>query len=116
MIVTGALPISGHTMRVTLDRDTVCLTPVCHEPDGAKCRVTCAADNPCDDFDYPEHECGLKPVDYCNAVEYMNGDGWVDECYGPDDEIPIYDGMPIEVEWDGTGYTWSAVKISVTTP
>lgn len=106
----NATPSSGHTMRVTLEYDRITLTPICHEPEGAICRVTCAADDPCESFEYPDHEHGLRPLKYCNAVEYLTGDYWPEELCGDKGVVSLYDGMPIEVKWDGDSYTWSAVK------
>jgi hypothetical protein len=103
-------PSSGHTMRVTLDYDIVRLIPVCHEPEGAVCRVMCAAKDPCESFGYPDHEHGLKSVDYCNAVEYLTSEDSVEERCSNKGETALHDGMSIEVEWDGDGYTWSAIK------
>jgi len=98
--------MSGHTMRVTLDRDMVRLVPVCHEPEGAVCRVTCAT-GVCEQYGYPEHEHGLRPVP-CNAVEWLTAGDLVAESCGSDSEVPLYDGMPIEVSWEGVdvGYSW----------
>lgn len=99
----------GHTLSVTLDRSGFALTPVCHEPDGAVCRVTCVAG--CESYGYPECQHGpLTSVGYCNAVEWLiNSD--VDQAYGEDESIPLCDGMAIEVEWDpSVGYTWTRAK------
>jgi ATP-dependent DNA ligase len=75
--------MSGHTLRVFLHRDTACVRAVCHEPDGASCRMQCQAN--CEDF--------------C-----ANPDA------GDDDEIPLHDGMAIEVTWDGERYVWSVTR------
>jgi hypothetical protein len=98
--------MSGHTLRVFLDRDTACVRAVCHEPDGASCRMQCQAN--CEDFcANPEEH--IKPGDQCNAVEWMDLDGTA-ECYAGDDEIPLHDGMAIEVTWDGDRYVWSVAR------
>lgn len=97
---------SGHTMRVVLEYETVRLLPVCHEPEGAVCRVTCAVDS-CESYDYPEHEHGLKPVPYCNAVEDLTADDSTVERCGVSTEVPLRDGMRIDMFWEGDHYSWS---------
>lgn len=99
-------PTSGHTMRVTLVGESVCLVPMCHEQNGAVCRVICAAG--CESFSYPEHEHKLEPVPYCNAVEFFSNSD-VECCCDYNVEVPLFDGMPIEVTWDGDGYSWFPV-------
>jgi hypothetical protein len=80
-------------------------TPKCHEPDGSICRVTCAADDPCETYT-EDHECGLKPIDGCNGVDWLDAIGPQD-CYGGGrDNVPIHDGMPIVIEWEGDGWEW----------
>lgn len=67
----GARDISGgHVLWVNLDYERVCIAVGCHEPDGAACRVMCAAGT-CETYSYPEHECGLKPAGGCNAETFM---------------------------------------------
>jgi hypothetical protein len=99
--------MSGHTLRVFLHRDTACVRAVCHEPDEASCRMQCQAN--CEDFcANPEEH--IKPGGHCGAVEWMDLDGTA-ECYaGDDDEIPLHDGMAIEVTWDGERYVWSVAR------
>lgn len=106
---TKTPPTSRHTMRVTLDREALRLVPVCHEQDGAVCRVICAAG--CESFSYPEHEHKLEPVSYCNAVEFLSNSD-VECCCDYAVEVPLSDGMPIEVTWDGDGYSWFPVSQS----
>lgn len=109
------IPTGGHTMRVTLDCESVRLEPVCHEPEGAVCRVTCArASDPCESWDYPDHEHGLIPIPDCNAVEWLTAGDVECQC-DSSVPVPLSDGMPIEVAYDsGRGYTWAPVKIPVT--
>lgn len=98
--------MTGHTMRVMLEYDMVRLTPECHEPDGAECRVACAQ-NICESYTYPEHEHGLRNMPYCNAVEDLTAHDAVDQRCGSDSPVPLYDGMPITVSWEGDYYSWS---------
>jgi hypothetical protein len=100
--------VSGHTMQVRQEGDTVVLRPVCHEPEGAICRIDCTQG--CEAWDVP-HEHPMKNLDYCSAVEWLTADGWASEYYDEDaDDIPLHDGMPIEVVWEGEFYVWRAVK------
>jgi hypothetical protein len=98
-------------MRVVLDSEYVRLTPECHEPPGAQCRVACATGQ-CGTYTYPEHEHGLKGLGYCNAVEWLtNGDPECQCSEAGDTEIPLHDGMEITVRWEpGDGYTWAPVE------
>jgi len=116
MNTSDAKPGGGHTMRVTLNDDTVILMPVCHEPEGADCRVACSEG--CESFSYPDHEHKLDPVDWCNAVEYMNlaAEEYRSDNSKDDGEIALFDGMPIEVEWNGDCYVWAPVKPPAVTP
>lgn len=104
--MTLTKPGNGHTMRVTLENEAVTLEPICHEPDGAVCRVECVAG--CETYSYPEHEHQLQFVPYCNAVEYLSNSD-VECCVDYTGSIPLRDGMPIEVIWDGDGYSWFPV-------
>ena len=98
-------------MRVTFDTDQVCLIPVCYEPDDAKCRVMCAAEDPCESYSWPEHEHGFKPAPDCNVVEWLLLTGVADSYDQSSHEpIPLYDGMPIMVSWDGDQYAWSPLE------
>lgn len=94
-------------MRVTLDREALRLVPECHEPPDAVCRVACVAG--CESFGYPEHEHELVPVPSCNAVEFLSNSD-VECCCDFSSEVPLRDGMPIEVTWDGDGYSWFPVS------
>jgi hypothetical protein len=96
----------GHNLKVVLDKDTVCLSVVCNESEGSFCRRACVED--CDEVcrNPDEH---VQPVNYCLAVEWINADNDVPECYAGDDTIPLYDGMPIKIEWNGDFYEWSSV-------
>jgi hypothetical protein len=100
----------GHTMSVTIHGGYVSLTPVCHEPEGAECRVVCALPgiSACGTYSYPEHEHGLRDQDYCNAAGWLS-ESDVAECCAESGEVPLYDGMPIEVIWKGGGYLWAVM-------
>jgi hypothetical protein len=99
--------VTGHTMSVTLHVEAVWLKPVCHEPDGAICRVECAEG--CFSYTYPEHEHELTPREVCNAVEWMTAGECVVESYGGGSsrEISLHDGMAINVRWNGEYYEWT---------
>jgi hypothetical protein len=102
--------VGGHTLKVVLDRDTVCLSVVCHEVDGTHCRRTC--DEGCEDIcDDPDKH--IKPVDYCVAAEWIALDNNMAECYAGNDELPLHDGMSINLDWTGDCYEWTAVKETV---
>ncbi len=95
--------MTGHTMSVQLERDMVVLTPVCHEPEGALCRLRC--DSGCPDYD-SDHGHELVDRGYCN-VEWLTDGGNAAEFHAGETEISLYDGMPITVQWNGEGYEWS---------
>lgn len=99
--------MSGHTMRVTFDRDVVHLEPVCHEPSGSICRVTCPQG--CEEFN-TGHEHGLEHVPYCNAVEFLTANDEVNELCDATRPFPLHDGMLISVLWNGGYYTWSPIR------
>lgn len=89
--------VSGHSMRIVGDDSA--LLPVCHEPEGAFCRVRCPKG--CESWN-DEHPHKLMPIDFCNAIESIqnDGDGPMDSyCGGPLGE-GIADGTPINVWWD----------------
>jgi hypothetical protein len=88
-------------MKVTIDRYGVELEPVCHEPAGAECRITCPQG--CESWSLP-HEHEMEELDYCNAVAFLTEDD-LGECYAGE-EAPLHDGMPIAIEWTGVGYEW----------
>ena len=94
----------GHVLRVSLQGAYVDLDVECHEPDGAVCRVECAAAT-CETYSYPDHEHGLKAALDCNAVTFFDDSDVVCACATPE-RISLCDGMPIEVEWDGDCYAW----------
>jgi hypothetical protein len=111
--------MSGHTMQVRQEGDTVVLRPVCHEEPGkAWCRVECphgcevigTADHVLPgEMPDEDHVHVLLPADYCNAVEWLTEGGYAAEFYdGEAEDIPLHDGMAVEVEWDGDAYIWRA--------
>lgn len=114
----------GHTMRVEIDPiGYISLTPVCHEQDGrAICRVECPHQEcreegwSLDDHRMPEEDFGeddyhgLRPIDHCNAVEWLSSDD-VPDYFESDKTAPLYDGMPIRVWWDGDTYRWQPITI-----
>lgn len=115
-VLAGGL--TGHILRVTADQDVVRLSVECHEPVGASCRRTCARPG-CDweipyphrDLDGTEH--GLADQGECNAVLWMTeGDVPVIEYHDAPREEPLYDGMPIVVDWQGGDLVWRAVPVS----
>lgn len=97
----------GHVLRVRLQHEYVSLNVECHEPNGAQCRVTCAAGT-CETYTYPNHEHGLKSTIDCNAVTFFDNSDIECAC-ATSEAFALYDGMPIEVEWDGDQYAWYPV-------
>jgi hypothetical protein len=53
----------------------------------------------------------LVPTDYCNAVEWLTEGGWASEFYDQEaDDIPLHDGMAIDIRWEGDNYVWTAAS------
>jgi hypothetical protein len=98
---------TNHTLKVVLDRDTVCLSVICHENDGAFCRRGCAygCEDSCVDPD--SH---IKPLNFCLADEWISADNNMAECYAGKDELPLHNGMRIDLSWTGEYYEWTAAK------
>lgn len=95
--------MNGHTMRVTLLYDTVTLSLVCHEPPGADCKQLCPQG--CERIG-EDHEHALIPTPHCTIAAYLNNFG-MNEYYGDQGkEIPLYDGMPVTLTWDGDSFLW----------
>lgn len=95
-----------HSMDVTIMREEIVLTPVCHvQPGEDWCRRECPEG--CEEI-----PCGhdLLPTDYCNAVEFLtNTDESLQDTY-VGEGAPLHDGMEIETSWDGDNYTWYEVQ------
>ena len=102
--------MSGHVLRVTLDRDCLYLRIECQEPEGAQCRVACASDS-CETYTYPDHEHGLCHLNYCNAVEYFDNYDVEECCASAEPSFPLVDGMQVEVLWEGDFYVWWPVQL-----
>lgn len=116
---------SGHTLRVVLDNEYVRLRLVCHELDSARCHLVCSR---CDgynsecsrhdvkvfqrDDDDLDREHDLVPSETCNAVIWMENSDIECLC-GVSVEVPLYDGMPVVVEWDGDNWNWIPVSMRV---
>lgn len=99
---------TGHTLSVTLDGDRVKLAVVCHEAEGADCRLTCTGDHDdCADPDVAKVDHPLADSGECGAALWINNEDDPAEVHAGDPE-PLRDGMPITVEWDG-GYKWRGV-------
>lgn len=97
-------------MRVQLDGDSVYLRLECHEEPGTfPCRVVCP--DGCETFEQ-DHQHLLEPINYCNAAEFMACDGMYAESYIGGGEIPLHDGMAVEVEWTGDYYGWRAAEVT----
>jgi hypothetical protein len=112
--------MSGHTMKVEITPwGRVDLTPVCHEGPLGLCRLECTVQecreegwspdvehvSPTGDFGDQEKHL-LRPIDYCNPIEWITNDEGVDECFGGTVAAPISDGMPITFLWTGDFYRW----------
>jgi hypothetical protein len=100
--------MAGHTLSVKFYRETVDLSVVCLEQEGAPCRLTCSVG--CDSWSVP-HEHEMKDLGYCNAAEWINNGDVEESCCGLA-EFPMHDGMPIAVNWDGDGigYQWRPLR------
>jgi hypothetical protein len=100
--------MTGHSLRVVLDRDTVCLSVVCNEADGTNCRSSCVVgcEGVCTDPD--EH---IRPIDHCLAAEWVTLEGCASQNYAGGDGLALHDGMPINLTWNGDTYEWTAVKV-----
>ena len=96
--------MKGHTLKVALDRDTVCLSIVCHELDGEFCRRTCnkGCDTACTNPDIH-----IKPINYCLGVEWVSLDGDAGEAYSGDDELLLCNGMSIDLSWNAFEERWT---------
>jgi hypothetical protein len=101
--------MSGHTLSIKGCKSSVAgwieMGIVCNEhPGEALCRVECVQG--CETFEFPFHEHELVPTQVCNAVEWIdNCDSLKEDYVGPDDQS-LSDGIAVEVEWTGDGYTW----------
>lgn len=116
--------MSGHAILWKFDRGGVTAEVVCHEPEGADCRLTSVACE-CEYWgeiqrrddgtiwhkivDYGDsyeplwHE--VKPQDDCNVCLFINESGCVEE-FGRG-SFTIAE-TPIKPIWDGDGYDWEA--------
>jgi hypothetical protein len=99
--------MSGHKMKVRLDHDAVILSLVCEEGPGSDCHKGCVRG--C------EEECTggedhIGDLTYCLAAEWLNNyDPPPDEAYDsekPKCDLPLYDGMPVEVRWNSFNDCW----------
>jgi hypothetical protein len=113
--------MTGHTLTltVTLDGDRLTTRVVCHEAEGADCRIWCTFPGcdhdaePLPHFHNGKREDGSDwdrewPVgDYgaCNIAVWMNEEVAFLEWHEDVDE-PLADGMPIVCTWGGDGYAW----------
>ena len=106
--------VSGHEMVVTYEPSMhgFRCQPVCHEPAGADCRLACTQG--CEEWGtLDRHNDGrithgdhvMRPVQYCNAVEFMV-DGTPEECGDDDQDMFEAVSFPITVRWDGDEYRW----------
>lgn len=108
---------TGHTLHAAISEGYLHLEVKCHEGVNAPCRRMCVkgCDEICSDPDKHFEDTGE-----CGAIEWINADS-VDECY-EGERRPIYDGMPIEVDWTGDTWTWtiaepaSAERTALTSP
>ena len=110
LILDRGSRMSGHKLRIKASLDgnyrNIDFSIECLEPDGAQCRVECPAG--CASYTYPNHPHGLVNRNVCNAVEWME-QGDIPELFNGSDDTPLYDGMPIEIEWiEWQGYLWRA--------
>src|SRR5882757_3356941 len=97
-----------HTLSVEIFGERVALTLNCLDTDVVcrmKCTEECGAETyPCTGADERYHD--LVDAGYCNAVLSMEDPA--EAC--DEDEIKIYDGMPVRVFWDGDNWLWVRVS------
>lgn len=74
----GSVPTGGHVLRVRLGHGDLDVVVECRDPEGAACRVVVTGE--------------------CVAASFIELTGVVKACDGEED-TPLWDGMPIEVEW-----------------
>jgi hypothetical protein len=99
---------TGHTLTVTLDGDHLRCRVVCHEPEGAGCRLSCDNDGCADDDICNDRgeTCHLSDGGDCEPALYLNEDPCLILEWHEAVTEPLTDGMPIVCTWDGDGYTW----------
>lgn len=109
----------GHEIVVTHDHDHARYRTVCHEPDGADCRLTCPEG--CESWSLERDERGayhqvgtlgapirhdMEPTrGYCNVVEFLDNAGYGIEELGEDREFEV-DRFQIKPVWNGDYYSW----------
>ncbi len=108
--------MTGHTLSVTIDCDRLSTRVVCHEPEGAECRLSCDNEG-CEDGDTcvdADRECHLSDSGDCQPSLYLNKDQTLILEWHEDVDEPLADGMPIVCTWDGDGYTWRGADTVIT--
>lgn len=93
-----------HTIEWFIDRDTIVGNLRCFAPAGSPCRTTCKQGCESWPCDIDGHTLG----DYgqCCAVEWIDNEGAIEECYAGKDKRPLQDG-PVHVNWNGSYWEWS---------
>lgn len=111
---TGVATPPVHFLRIRGDRLWLDVVIECRAPVGAPCRQCCARSG-CDWEDGPPHadpdgtEHGVKDGGRCFQAEWVNAEA-PDDLHDPDvPNDPLYDGMPVDLTWNGDGYYWSSV-------
>lgn len=94
-----------HTLSVYVVNEWLQVDLNCNAAEGSACRMTCP--DGCDSWLVDEHEHELVDYGQCLAVEWAENTT-VAECHSGG-TTRLHDGMPVDVEWTGDGWTWNAV-------
>jgi putative hydrolase of HD superfamily len=104
---TAPAATGGHVLHYEIRSDYFTGEIVCHEPDGAPCRLWCVDPTCPNDETGCDHPVGDQGR--CLQVEWINNADDLTEVHAPGVTEPIADGMPVQLTWDGDGYTWRGV-------
>jgi hypothetical protein len=102
----------GHRLRVMFKENHVHLSLECLEPEGAVCRLACSEG--CEEWQTYNHEHELTDMGECNAVLWITDDTIEEYCEWPPggSGFPLFDKMPVIIEWDSDTYIWRPVTIN----
>lgn len=65
--------------------------------------------------EYCDHRldiCSVENMGYCNQVDWIDNVG-VEESYRGPSGLPLYDGMPVNLDWEGNGYVWGIADSAI---
>jgi hypothetical protein len=100
--------MSDHGLRWEWSNGYVEAIAYCTAPDDAPCHQACATPD-CEGFDHWDGEPGhdMRQVDYCNVVEWLNGDpGILPELNTKGTSAFVIAETPINPVWEGDFYEW----------